>query len=150
MNRKLYITELYQRDAERLALYLSQRDGEEISLDFGDSEYFPQPPKGLFMPREVNSFVVGDYHVAYILDGEADGKDIKYHNRNLHRIMLGERIKDARLVKGITLVELERLTGIKARNIENIESGRLDAGIDVISNIGEALGCHLDFIFDDY
>lgn len=141
-------TELYYADAQRLAMYLSTRDNTEIEMYHGSSEYFPQPPKGLDMPRTINAFAVGIYQIAYLYDGEPQGKELKYHNRNLHRVMLGERIRDARENKGLSLEDMEERTGLKARNIENIELGRLDAGIDVISNIGEALGCHLDFILD--
>lgn len=148
MKKIIRYTELYFDDAQRLALYLSQREQKEIEMYNGLSEFFPLPPKGVKLPERINAFSIGDYRVAYIFDGAPEGKDMKYHNRNLHRVMLGERITEARESKGMSLESLELLTGIKASNIANIELGRLDAGIDVISNIGEALGCHIDFIFD--
>ncbi len=141
-------TELYFDDAERLAQYLSARDGKAAELVNTSSDGFPLPPKFKELPSVVNAFKVGSYEIAYLERRGYGDKDRKYRNRTLHRIMMGERIREARDAKGMTLESLEMLTGIKARNIENIELGRYDAGIDILSNIGEALGCHLDFVLD--
>ena len=148
MKRILRFTELYYDDAERLALYLSARDGAGVEIIQCPSEYFPIPPKMQQMPETVNAFKVGACEIAYLERRPYPEKDIKYRNRTLHRVMLGERLRDAREARGMTLDGLEQLTGIKAKNIENIELGRHDAGIDTLGNIGEALGCHLDFVFD--
>ena len=148
MKKIIRYTELYFDDAQRLALYLSQREKADVEMYNGLSEFFPLPPKGVKLPDRINAFSVGDYRVGYLYDGAAEGKDRKYRNRSLHRVMLGERIKEARETKGMSLESLELLTGLKASNIANIELGRLDAGVDIIANIGEALGCHIDFIFD--
>lgn len=149
MNRKLKFTELYYDDAQRLAVYLSTRDGNEIEIVNGSSEMFPLPPKMKDLPEVVNFFKVGDYEIAYLEKRPFAEKDLKYRNRNLHRVMMGERIRLAREAKGMTLEALEIFTGIKAKNIQNIELGRYDASIDTLSNIGEALGCHLDFVSND-
>lgn len=141
-------TEVYFDDAERLATYLSARDNEDIEVVKGPSEYFPIPPKMKDMPDMVNFFKVGNYEIAYLEKRPYADKDMKYRNRTLHRVMLGERLREARESKGMSYEGLELLTGIRARNIENIEAGRYDATIDVLGNIGEALGCHLDFVFD--
>ena len=141
-------TEIYYDDAQRLAVYLANRDGCEIEIINGSSEYFPLPPKMKDLPEMVNAFRVGDYEIAYLDKRPYPEKDLKYRNRNLHRVMMGERIRFAREEKGMSLEQLEILTGIKAKNLENIELGRYDASIDVLSNIGEALGCHLDFVLD--
>ena len=147
-NRVTRFTEVYYDDAERLATYLSARDNEDIEVVQGTSEYFPIPPKMKEMPKMVNFFKVGNYEIAYLEKRPYADKDMKYRNRTLHRVMLGERLREARESKGMTLEGLEILTGIRARNIENIEAGRYDATIDVLGNIGEALGCHLDFVFE--
>ena len=141
-------TEVYYDDAERLATYLSARDNEDIEVVQGTSEYFPIPPKMKEMPKMVNFFKVGNYEIAYLEKRPYADKDMKYRNRTLHRVMLGERLREARESKGMSYGGLELLTGIRARNIENIEAGRYDATIDVLGNIGEALGCHLNFVFE--
>lgn len=148
MKKTLRFTELYYDDAERLALYLSARDGAGIGLVQCPSDLFPIPPKMKEMPDAVNAFKVGNYEVAYLEKRPYAEKDAKYRNRTLHRVMLGERLRDARESQGMSLDDLERATGIRAKNIENIELGRYDASIDVLGNLGEALGCHLDFVFD--
>lgn len=141
-------TEIYFDDAERLALYLSSRDKKEIITEKSSSELFPVPPKMKCMPDEVNVFCVGNYEIAYLEHRDYPEQDVKYKNRTLHRVMLGERLKEAREVRGMSLEGLEQLTGIRAKNIENIEAGRFDATIDILGNIGDALGCHVDFVFD--
>lgn len=135
-------TELYYGDAQRLAVYLSARNGADIILANGSSDGFPLPPKTKKMPQTIDYFEIGHDMVAYL---NKEGDDIKYKDRNLRRIVFGEKLRDVRKSKGFTLEELERWTGIKARNLESIENGRYDASIDVVSNICEALGVMLDF-----
>lgn len=147
--KTIRFTEIYFDDAERLALYIAARDNDEVVTEKVSSEYFPIPPKMKNMPDEVNAFFVSNYEIAYLEHRQYPEQDIKYRNRTLHRVMLGERLKDARESKGVTLEGLEQLTGIRAKNIENIEAGRFDVTIDILGNIGDALGCHVDFVFDD-
>ncbi|MBR1526578.1 MAG: helix-turn-helix transcriptional regulator [Prevotella sp.] len=141
-------TETYYDDAERLAHYLSARDGKMVEIINTSSAGFPLPAKSKTLPFMVNAFKVGRYEIAYLETRSYGDKDLKYRNRNLHRIMMGERIREAREACGMSLDSLELLTGIKARNLENIENGRYDASIDILGNIGDAIGCHLDFIKD--
>lgn len=147
--KTIRFTEVYYDDAERLALYVSSRDNCEIFTEKCPSEFFPIPPKRKIMPDMVDVLCVGNYEIAYLEHREHPIQDIKYRNRTLHRVMLGERLKEARESKGVTLEELERMTDIRAKNLENIEAGRFDATIDILGNIGDALGCHVDFVFDD-
>ena len=149
MKKTIRFTEIYFDDAERLALYISNRDDSKIMMEKCQSQDFPIPPKMKAMPDEVEAFCVSNYEIAYLEHRDYEGQDIKYRNRTLHRVMLGERLKEAREAKGMTLAGLEVLTGIRAKNIENIEAGRFDATIDILGNIGDALGCHIDFVFND-
>ena len=146
MKRILRYTEVFYDDAERLAAYLATRDNCAVEIVNVSSEFFPIPPKQKDMPEKVNAFKVGNYEVAYLEKRRND--DLRYKNRSLHRIMMGERVREVRESMNMTYSQLEELTGIKAKNLENIELGRHDASIDVLANIGEALGCHLDFILD--
>lgn len=147
--KTIRFTEIYYDDAERLALYIAGRDNCDIHTEICTSEFFPIPPKMKEMPDEVNIIVVSNYEIAYLEHRRYPDQDIKYRNRTLHRVMLGDKLKDARESCGMTLEGLETLTGIRAKNIENIEAGRFDATIDILGNIGDALGCHVDFVFDD-
>lgn len=141
-------TEIYYEDAERLARHISERDGKEVEIIRESSTDFPLPPKRKWLPNEVDAFIVGDYEIAYLEMGPRKESDKKYHNRCLHRVMAGERLRALRMKCGKSLQELEDLTGLKARNIDGIETGRYDASVDVLANIGEALGYHLDFVKD--
>lgn len=149
MKRTIRFTEIYYDDAERLALHIAERDGVPVEVVKCPSEFFPIPPKMKCMPDEVNAFSVGNYEIAYIEHREHPKQDIKYRNRTLHRVMLGERMKAAREACGMTLGKLSELTDIRAKNLENIEAGRFDVTIDILGNISDALGCHVDFVFDD-
>ena len=146
MKKTTRFTEIYFDDAERLALYLSARDNNEVFTEKCPSEYFPMPPKMKSMPEEVEAFIVGNYEIAYLEHRTHEDQDMKYRNRVLHRVMLGERIKELREKAGLTTYDIETMTGIRAKNLENIEQGRFDATIDILGNIGEALGCHVDFM----
>lgn len=134
-------TELYFGDAQRLAIYLAARNGCEIEMTRGSSSGFPQPPKKKELPPEVDALVVGDDEVAFLYK---EGENLKYKDRNLRRIIFGETMRNARERKGVSLLELEKRTGIKARNLANIEDGRYDASIDVVYNVCNALGCHIE------
>ena len=149
MNKKMIrFTEIYYDDAERLALYIAARDNSEIYTENVSSEWFPVPPKMKEMPEEVDCLQVSNYEIAYLEHREDEGQDMKYRNRTLHRVALGDRLREARESRGMSLERLEGLTGIKAKNIENIEAGRFDVTIDILGNICDALGCHIDFVFD--
>lgn len=135
--------EIKYKDAERLALYLSSVSGKPVELTREPSELFPLPPKVKTMPDYVDAFVVGNYIVAYLeKDGEADPK---YRNRCLRRVVMGAHIKEVREKKNLTLGDMETLTGIRAKNLENIELGRYDATLDVLANIADALNCDIKF-----
>ena len=149
MKKTIRFTEIYFDDAERLAKYVAERDGCEIMTEKCSSEYFPIPPKMKDMPDEVNILCVSYYEIAYLEHRQHEYQDMKYRNRTLHRVMLGDRLREVRESKGMTYENLELVTGIRAKNIENIEAGRFDATIDILGNVCDALGCHVDFVFDD-
>lgn len=135
--------EIKYKDAERLALYLSSVSGKPIEITMESSELFPLPPKAKAVPAFIKAFTTGNYIIAYLeKDGEAEPK---YRNRCLRRVIVGQHIREMRERKGLSYDDMETLTGIKARNIENIELGRYDATLDVLANIADALNCDLNF-----
>lgn len=139
--KTMKFTELYYGDAQRLAMFLSARNGCDIEMTHGPSLGFPLPPKKKELPPEVDALMIGDDEVAFLYK---EGENLKYKDRNLRRIIFGETMRSARERKGVSLSELEKRTGIKARNLVNIEDGRYDASIDVVYNICNALGCHIE------
>ena len=60
------------------------------------------------------------------------------------RIIIGQRIKELRIKKGLTTRQLEKLTGYSHSNITRIEAGRYSVGIDIISNILDKLDAKLE------
>ena len=90
--------------------------------------------------------IVGDYAIAYFKKRNSPDEDLKYRDRTLHRVQLGFKMQEARKRADIDLDQLSAYTGIKAKNLENIEKGRFDVTIDILGNIAAALGCSIDFV----
>ena len=139
-------TEIYFDDALRLAQFLSDRTGKEIVPVEMDTEGFPIPPKSEEFGQKTPALIVGDYAIAYFKKRNSPDQDLKYRDRTLHRVQLGFKMQEARKRAGIDLDQLSAYTGIKAKNLENIEKGRFDVTIDILGNIAAALGCSIDFV----
>lgn len=139
-------TEVYFDDALRLAQFLAERFNEEIKPVEMDAEGFPMPPKGEEFEKRTKALIVGDYAIAFFRKRTSADEDMKYRDRALHRVQFGFKMKEARERVKMSLEDLSDYTGIKPRNLENIEAGRYDATLDVISNIASALGCTFDFV----
>lgn len=139
-------TEVYFDDALRLAQFLAERFNEEIKPVEMDAEGFPMPPKGEEFGERTQALIVGDYAIAFFRKRTSIDEDRKYRDRALHRVQFGFKMQEARKRADIDLDQLSAYTGIKIRNLENIENGRFDATIDIIYNIASALGCTFDFV----
>ena len=62
------------------------------------------------------------------------------------REIIGNRIREIRMKKGISTYKLAEFTGLKQQNVSRIELGRYSTGIDVLGKIADALDCSIDFI----
>ena len=142
-------TEIYFDDALRLAQFLSDRTGKEIVPVEMDTEGFPIPPKSEEFGERTPALIVGDYAIAYFKKRKSPDEDLKYRDRTLHRVQLGIKMQEARKRADIDLDQLSAYTGIKAKNLENIEKGRFDVTIDILGNIAAALGCSIDFVYNN-
>lgn len=142
-------TEVYFDDALRLAQFLAERFNEEIKPVEMDSEGFPMPAKGEELNERTPALIVGDYAIAFIRKRTGADEDRKHRDRGLHRVQFGFMLKEAREKAGMTLEDVSELTDLKPRNIENIEKGRYDATIDIVSNIAAALGGTFAFVTYD-
>lgn len=139
-------TEIYFDDALRLAQFLSKRLNQEIKPVEMNSDGFPIPPKKEEFGEKTQALIVGDYAIAFFRKRTSPDEDLRYRDRNLHRVQFGIRMQEARKRANIDLDQLSAYTGIKTRNLENIERGRYDATLDIIGNIASALGCAFDFV----
>ena len=139
-------TEIYYDDALRLAQFLSERTGKEIVPVEMESEGFPMLPKNEVFGKKTPAFIVGDYAIAYFKKRNSPDEDLKYRDRNLHRLQFGIKMREARERAGIDLDQLSAYTDIKKKNLENIENGKYDVSIDIIGNIASALGCTFGFV----
>lgn len=61
-----------------------------------------------------------------------------------NRIRLGQRFAQIREEKGLTLQQVEELTGLKRQNISRIEGGKYNVGIDILAKVAAALDCKID------
>ena len=139
-------TEIYFDDALRLAQYLSERTGKEIVPVEMDSEGFSMPPKNEEFAEKTQALIVGDYAIAFFRKRTSYDEDRKYKDRALRRVQFGFMMREARERANMSIEDLSDYTGIKPRNLENIEEGRFDATIDIIYNIASALGCTFEFV----
>lgn len=60
------------------------------------------------------------------------------------RLRLGQRIAEVREEQGLTQQQLADRCGLIQQNIDRIEKGRYNTGIDLYSNILQALGLSLE------
>ena len=139
-------SEVYYDDALRQAQFLAERFNEEIKPVEMDSDGFPTPPKNEEFEERTMALVVGDYAIAFLRKRTSPDEDLKYRDRALHRVQFGFMMKEARERADIDLDQLSAYTGIKPKNLENIENGRFDATIDIIYNIAAALGGTFAFV----
>ena len=142
-------TQIYFDDALRLAHFLSERTGKEIVPVEMGSEFFPKPPNNEEFGERTQALIVGDYAIAFFRKRTSPDEDLKYRDRTLHRVQLGIKMQEARKRADIDLDQLSAYTGLKVKNLENIEKGRFDVTIDIIANIAAALGCTFDFVEDE-
>lgn len=61
------------------------------------------------------------------------------------RERIGRRITELRKVRGVTQMEMARLTGLDQSHISRIEGGRYNATFDVLQQLASALGMTVDF-----
>jgi transcriptional regulator with XRE-family HTH domain len=62
--------------------------------------------------------------------------------------LLGERLRRVRSARGLILKELEKLSGISATHISEIERGRTSPTLQVLERIAKALGMPTSFLVE--
>lgn len=60
-----------------------------------------------------------------------------------NRLRIGQQIAAAREAAGLTQVQLSEATGIFQSNINRIEKGKYNVGLDILTKITTALGCEI-------
>lgn len=64
------------------------------------------------------------------------------------RLLLGQRIRSLRRLRGLTQAELADLTKKTARTISNLEGGRAGAPIETLQSIADKLNVELRDLFE--
>ena len=59
------------------------------------------------------------------------------------RLRIGAEIKALREKKGLSLRDLEAITGLSFSHLGRIEKGRYSTGIDIIAMVADALGAKM-------
>lgn len=67
-------------------------------------------------------------------------------HKNAERLRIGRRIAEIRAERGLSIRDLEALTGVQNSHISRIEAGRYSVGFDILQLIAEALGYNIDFV----
>lgn len=62
---------------------------------------------------------------------------------------VGQRLKELREAKGMTVKETAEKAGIRPSTITAIEEGRYNTGIRQITDIAHALGAHVSIVPDE-
>ncbi|GAB6394637.1 MAG: helix-turn-helix domain-containing protein [Bacteroidales bacterium] len=62
------------------------------------------------------------------------------------RQRLGQRIREIRKAKGLTLIDVATRTGLSFSYITLVENARISVGIDTLAKIANALDCTVDLI----
>lgn len=70
-------------------------------------------------------------------------------NRHQQLIVIGARVRQLRLAKGLTQADLAKRTGIHRVNISEFEHGKIDVGISNITALATALGVLPGDLFRD-
>ena len=63
-----------------------------------------------------------------------------------HRKRIGNTIREIRAKKELSVRQLAQIAGISYSNLSNIENGRYNVSIDILSRVCAALGCELTII----
>jgi transcriptional regulator with XRE-family HTH domain len=69
-------------------------------------------------------------------------------NPGIGRKELGQRVRDVRHQRGMTLRELDRLAGLSATHISEIERGKTSPTIGALIRIAAALGCEVAYFVE--
>ena len=62
------------------------------------------------------------------------------------RLKVGERIKDLRKEKNMSIRELAEQAGVNKSTIVNLEAGRFDARLDTLQQIASVFGKEINFV----
>ncbi|GAP73080.1 hypothetical protein SAMD00024442_6_41 [Candidatus Symbiothrix dinenymphae] len=62
------------------------------------------------------------------------------------RERIGKRIRELRMQKGLSQLQLAELVGLRQPHIARIELGTYATGIDILSKVANALDCDLEVI----
>lgn len=61
-----------------------------------------------------------------------------------HREKIGQKLKSLRKEAGISQTEMAEKTGLKRQNLDRVESGQFNTGIDTIQKMCEVLGVEIN------
>ena len=140
-------TETYLDDAMRLCQYIAGDDG-VISIEPADPVMFPIPLKGQEFPEQLFAVRVSREGItvaecAYLTRRDDGEKDLKFRNRWLISLKLGDELRRARERSGLTLEDMAKRTGYSAHSVDAMERGRYNMDIKLLGRVADALGCDI-------
>ena len=66
-----------------------------------------------------------------------------------HREKIGQQIAQLRKEKGLSLRELSERCGVTFQNINKIENGKYNTGVDILGKIADALNSSINLVQND-
>jgi transcriptional regulator with XRE-family HTH domain len=63
-----------------------------------------------------------------------------------NRLRVGQRIAEIRQQKGYSLRQLSELCGVTYQNLNKIENGKYNVGLDILEKIAKALDMTVDIV----
>lgn len=145
-----HYTEVFLDDAMRLCKYIAGDNG-VISITLADPKNFPDAPKGLEFPEPLYAARVSKEgttvaECAYITVREDMEEGIRFRNRWLLSVMLGDEIRRAREDAGLTVEELSKLTGYSVHSLDAMERGRYNLDMKILGRLADAMGCEIKLV----
>lgn len=67
--------------------------------------------------------------------------------RTIHRIRLGNQLREMREEQGWTVAQVATMADLKEKTIEKIEDGVFNVPLDVLAKVADVLGADLVFRF---
>ncbi len=64
-------------------------------------------------------------------------------------VILGNKLRYQRELKGLTIKSLSSISGVSMRHISNVEKGKINPSFDVLFRLAEALNLSLDYLYSD-
>lgn len=149
---KQRFVEYFLCDALRLAEHFAKVHGGKISEGIGDTSLFPCPPKYDVKSNDIRFLrVEGEkcFEIGFISQDDPPAEASKHRNKYIHRVLVGEELRRARLKSGMSINEVADRSGYRPHTLEMVEQGRYDFDIAQLGTVLDAIGARVSITLDE-